>query len=111
MAWGITGKKEMFLFVVDSRNPFTIRSNAMVIGHEILHAVFQDKVGTFHITRHYDSPDGKAGTRAPAATVIVHDTWYGTKKRIRFWIGWGFGWIPITMPYIPVKKAKELYPI
>jgi len=111
IAWGITGSKEMFLFIVDSRNPFIIRSNAMAIGHECLHAVMQDKVGTFHITRHYDSPEGKVGTKAPAATVIVHDAWYGNKPTLRFWIGWGLGWIPITMPFMQVKKAKELYPI
>jgi len=111
IAWGITGNKEMYLFVVDSRNPFIIRSNAMAIAHELLHAIYQDNVGTFHIKRHYDAPDGKAGSRAPAATVIVHDNWYGSKETFRFWISWGIGWIPITIPYIPLKKAKQLYPI
>jgi len=109
IAWGITGNKEMVLFIVDSRNPFTIRSNAMPMGHETLHAVYQDNVGTFHITRHYDAPDGKAGTKGPAATVIVHDNWYGSKKRLTFWISWAFSWIPITIPFIRLKDAKKMY--
>lgn len=111
IAWGITGIKEIVLFINDSRNPFIIRSNAMPIGHELLHAIYQDNVGTFHITRHYDSPDGDAGTKGPAATVIVHDIWYGSKKRLTFWIAWGFGWLPIIIPFIRLKDAKKLYPI
>ena len=111
IAWGITGDHEIVLFIIDSRNPFIIRSNAMIIGHELLHAIYQDKVGTFHITRMYDAPDGNKGTKAPAATVIVHDTWYGSKCMIVFWIGWLIGYIPIKMPFIQVKTAKMLYPI
>lgn len=111
IAWGITGEHEIHLFIIDSRNPFTIRSNSMPIGHELLHAIYQDNVGTFHITRKYDAPDGRAGTRAPAETVIVHDNWYGSKITMRFWISWGLGFLPITIPYIPLKRAKELYPI
>lgn len=111
IAWGITGMREIVLFVVDSRNPFIIRSNAMPIVHELLHAIYQDNVGTYHIKRHYDAPDGNAGTLAPAATVIVHDNYYGSKERLRMWISWGLGWLPITIPFIPLKRAKELYPI
>ena len=112
MAWGVTGMKEMWLFVVDSRNPFTIRSNTMPIAHELLHAIYQDNVGTFHITRLYNgSPEGGLGTKGAVATVIVHDNWYGSKERFRFWISWGIGWLPITIPYIPLWKAKEMYPI
>jgi len=111
MAWGITGQKEMFLFINDSRNPFIIRSNTMPIGHELLHAIYQDNVGTFHIKRHYDAPDGNAGSRAPAATVIVHDNWYGTNVTLTYWISWGLGWIPLKTPYIPLKVAKQIYPI
>jgi len=111
IAWGITGMREMVLFVVDSRNPYITRSNAMPIAHELLHAIYQDNVGTFHIQRHYDAPDGKAGTNAPASTVIVHDAWYGNKPTLRFWISYTFGWLPITITYIPLKTAKELYPI
>jgi len=109
IAWGITGDHEIVLFIVDSRNPFIIRSNAMPIAHELLHAIYQDNVGTFHITRLHDSPDGNEGTKGPAATVIVHDTWYGSKKRLTFWIGWGFGWLPIVIPFIRLKDAKRLY--
>jgi len=109
IAWGITGLKEMVLFVVDSTNPYITRSNAMPIGHELLHAIYQDNVGTTHITRQYDSPEGRAGTRAAAATVIVHDTWYGSKTTLKFWIAWGLGWLPINIPFIPVKTAKQIY--
>jgi len=109
IAWGITGLKEMVLFVIDSRNPFIIRSNAMPIGHELLHAIFQSEVGTAHITRLYDAPDGKAGTRASASTVIVHDIWYGTRETLRLWISWGLGWLPITIPFITIKEAKRRY--
>ncbi len=111
IAWGVTGQKEMFLFVVDSRNPFIIRSNAMPISHEILHAIYQDAVGTFHITRKYDSPEGRKGTMGAAATVIVHDNWYGRKMNERFWISWGLGWLPITFSYIPIWIAKQWYAI
>ena len=109
IAWGITGLREMVLFVVDSRNPFIIRSNAMPIGHEILHAIFQSEVGTTHITRLYDAPDGRRWTQASASTVIVHDIWYGTKETLRLWISWGLGWLPITVPFITIKEAKKRY--
>ena len=111
IAWGVTGKREMVLFVVDSNNPFITRSNVMPIGHELLHAIYQDSVGTFHITRKYDSPEGKAGTTAAAATVIVHDNWYGNKITLKIWISWGVGWIPLTIPFIPIKQAKKDYAI
>ncbi len=109
MAWGITGKHEMFLFVVDTRNPFIIRSNAMPMSHELLHAIYQDKVGTTHITRKFDSPEGKKFTQGASATVIVHDNWYGRQMTERFWISWGLGWIPITYSYIPIWVANQLY--
>lgn len=109
IAWGITGMKEMYLFVNDSNNPFITRSNAMPIGHELIHALYQMMVGTGHINRRYDTPDGRFGSRGPAATVIVHDNWYGSKITKRFWISVGIGWLPITYPYIPIWKAKEIY--
>lgn len=111
IAWGITGKREMYLFVVDSRNPFITRSNAMPIGHELLHAIYQDNVGTTHIKRRHTSPEGRAGTRGAAATVIVHDNWYGTQETMKFWIGWGAGWLPITIPFIPLRRAKRIYKV
>lgn len=111
IAWGITGDKEMVLFVVDTRNPFIIRSNTMPISHELLHAIYQDNVGTFHITRKYDSPEGRAGSRGAAATVIVHDNWYGRKMDFTFWINWGIGWLPIKISYMPLFIARQLYPI
>jgi len=109
IAWGVTGKHEMYLFINDTRNPFIIRSNAMPMSHELLHAIYQDEVGTGHITRKYDSPEGKKYTQGAAATVIVHDNWYGRQKTLRFWIAWGLGWLPITISYIPVRVAKRLY--
>jgi len=109
IAWGVTGQKVVYMFVNDSKNSFIIRQNMMPLGHELLHAIYQDEIGTSHIQRIYDSPEGRAGSRGAGATVIVHDNWYGTKKRIRLWIRWGIGWLPITIPYIPVKEAKETY--
>ena len=99
------------MFVNDSKNPFILRSNIMPLAHELLHAVYQDGIGTHHITRKYDAPEGRAGTRGAAATVIVHDNWYGSKKTIKFWIRHMFIWLPITIPYIPIKQAKEEYSI
>jgi len=111
IAWGVTGYKVIYMFVNDSKNPFMLRSNIMPLAHELLHAIYQDAVGTFHITRKYNSPEGRAGTRGAAATVIVHDNWYGSKKTIKFWIRWNMIWLPITIPFIPIKQAKEDYPI
>lgn len=111
IAWGVTGSKVIYMFVNDSNNPFVLRSNIMPLGHELLHAIYQDGVGTHHITRKYDAPEGRAGTRGAAATVIVHDNWYGSKETIRFWVRHAFIWLPITIPYIPIKKAKEDYNI
>ena len=111
IAWGVTGVKVIYMFVNDVKNPFIIRQNIMPLGHELLHAIYQEAVGTFHITRIYDAPEGRANTRGAAATVIVHDNWYGSKDTIKVWIRWGLIWLPITIPFIPVKKAKEIYPI
>lgn len=111
IAWGITGMREMVLFVVDSNNPFITRSNTMPIVHELLHAIYQDNVGTTHIKRKYDAPEGRAGTMGAAATVIVHDNWYGTKDTLRIWISYGLGWLPITIPFIPLAYARAHYKI
>ena len=54
----------------------------MPIGHELLHAIYQDAVGTFHITRRYDAPEGRAYSKGAAATVIVHDMRYSTSAII-----------------------------
>jgi len=109
--WGITGKKVIHMFVNDSRNPFVLRSNVMPLAHELLHALYQDSVGTFHITRKFDAPEGKAGTKGAAQSVIVHDNWYGSKVTMKFWVRYGVIWLPVTIPYIPIIKAKEDYPI
>ena len=109
--WGVTGKKIINMFVNDTRNPFILRSNIMPLAHELLHALYQDQVGTYHITRKYDAPEGKAGTRGAAQTVIVHDNWYGTKETTKFWIRYGMIWLPITIPYYPIKQAKKDYAI
>ncbi len=109
MAWGVTGLREMALFLVDSRNPRIMMQNIMPCGHELNHAIMQEAVGTTHIMRKFDTPDGKAGTKGPAATVVVHDNWYGSKIMRRFWIWKGFMWVRITYPYIPVWQAKQKY--
>jgi hypothetical protein len=111
IAWGVTGSKVIYMFINDVKNPFIIRQNIMPLAHELLHAIYQDNVGTYHITRKYDAPEGRAGTRGAAATVIVHDNWYGSKETIKIWIRWGMIWLPITIPYISIKKSKQLYPI
>jgi hypothetical protein len=109
--WGITGKKVIHMFVNDTKNPFILRSNVMPLAHELLHALYQDQVGTYHITRKYTAPEGRVGTRGAAASVIVHDNWYGSKETMKFWVRYGVIWLPITIPYIPIKKSKQLYPI
>lgn len=109
IAWGVTGQKVIYMFINDSANSFIIRQNIMPLAHELLHALYQDEVGTGHIQRKYDAPEGRAGSSGAGATVIVHDNWYGTKKTIKIWIRWGIIWLPITIPYIPVKQARELY--
>lgn len=109
IAWGVTGKKVIYMFVNDVKNPFIIRQNIMPLAHELLHAVYQDAVGTSHITRIYDSPEGKSGTKGAAATVIVHDLWYGSRETIRLWIRWGLIWLPITIPFLMIKDAKIIY--
>jgi len=111
IAWGVTGQKVIYMFINDIKNEFILRQNIPPLVHELLHALYLDKVGTFHITRLYDSPEGRAGTRGSAATVIVHDNWYGSKEMTRIWVRWGIIWIPITFPYIPIKKAKVLYKV
>ena len=114
MAWGITGKNVLYWFVTDSRNPFIFRQNMGPGFHEVLHALYQNEVGTSHVTyRTRGNPIGAPnmfGKKGPAATVIVHDNWYGSKKKIIVWFHNG-GWIPMRMPYIPIKKAKEMYDI
>jgi len=111
IAWGVTGDHVIYVFVNDSKNPFMLRSNVMPLAHELLHALYQDRIGTFHITRKFDAPEGRAGTRGAAATVIVHDNWYGSKKTIKFWIRHSFMWLPVTIPFISVKQAKQDYPV
>lgn len=109
IAWGVTGQKVIYMFVNDSANSFIIRQNIMPLAHELLHALYIDAVGTEHIVRRYNAPEGKAGTSGSRATVIVHDNWYGSKETIRIWIRWGFIWMPITIPYQPIWKSKQQY--
>ena len=111
IAWGVTGQKVIYMFVNDSANSFIIRQNVMPLAHELLHALYIDAVGTQHIVRRYNAPEGNRGTSGSRATVIVHDNWYGSKETIKIWIRWGLIWMPITIPFIPVKKAKETYGI
>ena len=111
IAWGVTGQKVIYMFVNDSANSFIIRQNVMPLAHELLHALYIDAVGTQHIVRRYNAPEGNRGTSGSRATVIVHDNWYGSKETIKIWIRWGLIWMPITIPYIPIKKAKEIYNI
>lgn len=111
IAWGITGDHKMYLFINDVRNPFIIRQNIMPCTHEFLHAIYQDNVGTAHITRKYDAPEGREGKQGPAATVIVHDNWYGRKQTLKIWIRWALIWLPITISFYPLRQAKAEYAI
>lgn len=111
MAWGITGQKVIWWFVTDSRDFRIMMQNVPPGAHEFgLHAILQDLVGTFHITRKYDNPEGRMGTRGPAATVIAHDIWYGSKKRLKLWIFYGIPpWVPITIPHLDLPQVKKEY--
>lgn len=112
MAWGVTGKDVLYWFVGDSRDPRIFMQNLGPGFHELLHALHQQEIGTSHVTYlTCGNPVGAAclkGKSGPAATVIVHDNWYGTKKKITLWFRHG-GWIPMKMPYIPVDEAMRIY--
>lgn len=113
MAWGVTGKNQLLWFVADSRDPRRFMSNLPPGFHELLHALYQQEIGTHHIMyqTHGDPPEvsSKRGKLGPAATVIVHDNWYGFKTKIKMWFGISLMWVPVPMPYIPIWKAKKMY--
>ena len=82
--------------------------------HERLHVLYQRKVGTSHIQYKSDKPPEvrRLPQSGPAATVIVHDNWYGFKTKLKMWISWGlFIYLPLSIPYIPIRKAKGMYGI
>lgn len=112
ISWGVTmpptthSKGQMFAFIIDSRNPFITRSNAVTINHENAHILAFLIAGTTRMTRRYDNPEGKAGTQGPAYVVLVHDIYYGSKEFFTYWISWALSWIPITGPYIREKLKK-----
>lgn len=110
MAWGVTGDHVAWFFVTDTVNPRIFMQNVPPMGHEILHIGYQDLVGTSHIKRRFTVPDGKEGQMGPAATVIPHDIWYGSKQRIKIWIWYGVPpWVPLTIPYANFEEIKTLY--
>ena len=115
MAWGVTGKNQMLWFVDDSRDPRRFMQNLGPGFHETLHALMQQEIGTEHVTylTYGNSPDAPnmQGKKGPAATVVVHDTWYGTKTKVKLWFFQSMMWLPVKMPYIPVWYAKEVYKI
>lgn len=110
MAWGYTGWKEWYWFVTDSRDPRIFMQNVPPGFHELLHIIYQLAVGTVHV--HYKTVDppevSRAGQYGPAATVIVHDNWYGFKTSVKIWFLHSI-WVPTRLPYIPVYKAKVMY--
>lgn len=114
MAWGFTGKSTLWWFVADSRNPRIFMQNLSPGFHELLHALYQQEVGTGHVKyRSRGNPIGTInmfGKKGPAATVIVHDNWYGNRVSIKVWFLHSI-WVPTRMPYIPIFRAKELYDI
>ena len=115
MAWGVTGKNQLLWFVKDSRDFRTYMSNLRPGFHELLHALMQQEIGTEHVTYlTRGNPEGAPnmyGKKGPAATVIVHDNWYGTKDSIKMWFYQSMMWLPVLMPYIPVKYARKMYKI
>jgi len=112
MGWGITmppttnSKGKMLWFVIDSRNPFTIRQNATKGCHELAHIIVWVKLKNKRVKRLYKTPEGKKGSSGSAHTVIVHDVYYGSKEQFRFWISWAVGWIPITVLDIRKRLKK-----
>lgn len=113
IAWGVTGKNVIYWFVIDSNNPRVFMQNLPPGFHELLHALYQMEVGTNHTQYYYDIIiDGivrqKAGSKGPAATVIVHDNWYGSKKSVRAWFLHSM-WVPTRMPFIPIREARAMY--
>ena len=93
MPWGKAGINDLIWAVNDKYNPlgFYIRQNVPPGMHEALHVLYQRKVGTEHVKYLTTSPPEvkRSGQKGPAATVIVHDNWYGFKTRLRMWISWG----------------------
>lgn len=110
MAWGFTGKNEWYWFVTDSRDPRIFMQNLGPGFHECLHMMYQLVVGTGHIDyKRIEPPEvGRLPQSGPAATVIVHDNWYGFKTKVRVWFWVGI-FVPVAMPYIPIEKAREMY--
>ncbi len=116
MPWGKAGMNELIWAVNDKYNPlgFYIRQNVPPGMHEGLHVLYQRVIGTGHIYYKKTSPPEvkNIGQKGPAATVIVHDNWYGFKTKLKMWISWGLGvYLPLSIPYIPIKKAREMYDI
>lgn len=112
--WGKAGMRELIWAVNDKYNPlgFYIRQNVPPGVHELLHVIYQELVGTMHVQYQSSEPPEviRLPQSGPAATVIVHDNWYGFKTRLRMWISWApFIYLPLSIPYIPVKKGKEMY--
>jgi len=112
MAWGITGKNTLWWFIADSRDPRIFMQNLLPGFHELLHALYQQEVGTEHVKYLTSDPPEvrRVGQTGPMATVVVHDEWYGFKTWIRIWFKHG-GWLPMRMPYIPIKVGKKRYNI
>ena len=115
IAWGVSGKDMFIWFVIDSRNPRVFMQNVGPGFHECLHVMYERVIGTTHIKYKYDIYiDGvrqyKRGDMGPAATVVVHDNWYGMRASIRIWFLHSI-WVPTVMPYIPVKIIKQTYGI
>lgn len=110
MAWGFTGKNEWYWFVTDSRNPMIFMQNLGPGFHEVLHMMYQLVIGTSHIPYLTSDPPevGRLPQNGPAATVVVHDAWYGFKDNIRVWFWVGL-FVPVRMPYIPIELARKRY--
>lgn len=113
MPWGKAGKNEIIWAINDNYNPlgFYIRQNVPPGVHEILHIIYAKAIGTKHIEYQRPEPPEvkRLPKKGPAATVIVHDNWYGYKTKVKMWISWGVMYLPLSIPYIPIKIARKMY--
>lgn len=112
MAWGIKGMNQIILAVDDTRNMFIIRSNAVVILHELAHELVYWWFGNMR-TRYLrnEPPEGYIGKEGNAHTVMVHDNYYGFKDTFKFWIFYMMMWLPITGMYFNKNLLREKYRI
>jgi hypothetical protein len=58
-AWGVSYKKNIYIFIKDSNNPTTFRNNLMVLANELLRPLFQDRNGAEKYKKKFDIVNSK----------------------------------------------------